>query len=500
MKKKDITSARGTIEWLMENDDIFVVKDEVDPIYEVSGITKEFDGGPALLFENIKGYPGVRITSNVLANRERIARILDISAPEKIKFRCLDALKNQIPPEVIDDAPCQEVVITENIDVNNTLPILKHTEADAGRILGGGNTHIRKEGMGSHIGFNRMRFRGKDWGTISLNMSSHVEYHALETRKTRGKLPLTINICTSPAVWLVSGAGMLQLSMPVGSDELAIAGGIQGAPVKICKAKTVDAYSIAYSEWVIEGYIDTTQVVWESEEGEKKGDDTEPFFPEYTGYMGKVRPTYKFQVTAITHRKDNPIFYAPLAHSFEGGNLCNPLREASFFDVADRICPGLIQDVNILDGFKSWGGVAMQIKKRRKRDEGYQRNLILGAFAAATGLNFVVVVDEDVNIYSAEDILWALSTRVDPNTDVVINPALRGVDNFPLEKLAPGSLRMGVSASIGFDATIPYLIKSKFEQGVHPKVDLSRWFTDEKISKARDMQCDYARLLAERRS
>ena len=255
---------------------------------------------------------------------------------------------------------------------------------------------------------------------MSINLSSHVEYHLLEARKMKSKLPLTINICTSPAIWLVSGGGMLQLSMPAGSDELAIAGGIQGAPVRISKAKTVDAYPIADAEWVIEGFVDTSQVVWETEEAEKMGkDDAADLFPEYTGYMGKARQTYKFQVTAITHRKDRPIFYAPLAHSLESNNLCSPLREASFLDVSNRICPGLAKDVNILDSFKSWGGVAIQIKKRRKRDEGYQRNIILGAFAAATGLRWVIVVDEDVNIYDAEEILWALSTRVDPNKDII---------------------------------------------------------------------------------
>ena len=501
MNKKDITSARGAIEWLRGQHDLLVVDKEVDPIYEVSGISKALDGGPAILFNKVKGYPGVRITTNVLANRERIARILGVPGPKDIKLKCLEALHKQIPPKVIRNAPCQEVVISKNINVNKTLPILKHTEEDGGRILGGGNTFIWKEGEGSHVGFNRMHFRGKDWGSMSINLSSHVEYHLLEARKTKSKLPLTINICTSPAIWLVSGGGMLQLSMPAGSDELAIAGGIQGAPVRISKAKTVDAYSIADAEWVIEGFVDTSKVVWETEEAEKMGkDDASDLFPEYTGYMGKARQTYKFQVTAITHRKDSPIFYAPLAHSLESNNLCSPLREASFLDVANRICPGLAKDVNILDSFKSWAGVVIQIKKRRKRDEGYQRNIILGAFAAATGLRWVIVVDEDVNIYDAEEILWALSTRVDPNKDIIINPALRGVDNFPFEKLESGTLRMGVSASVGFDATVPYNVSSKFKVGVYPKVDLKKWFTNEQISHAIAEQTVYARSMAEKRN
>ena len=119
MNKKDITSARGAIEWLRGQHDLMVVDKEVDPIYEVSGISKALDGGPAILFNKVKGYPGVRITTNVLANRERIARILGVPGPKDIKLKCLEALHKQIPPKVIRDAPCQEVVISKNINVNN---------------------------------------------------------------------------------------------------------------------------------------------------------------------------------------------------------------------------------------------------------------------------------------------------------------------------------------------------------------------------------------------
>ncbi len=491
-----LSDLRKYTEFLKEKEEIFLVQKEVDPIYEVAGISKSWEGGPVVLFENIKGYPHARIITNIFPRRDLLAQLFDVSEYKQIKFALLEKLKKLIPPKVVDSGPCQEVVITENIDVLKVMPIIKHTEKDAGFILGGGNTFIYGPDNATHIGFNRMNFRGKDWSSLSINLGTHVEYHVLEARKEKTTLPLTINIGTPPAVLFVAGAGFLT-PISVESDELAIAGAIQGAPVEICKAKTVDAYSIANSEWVIEGYVDTSEKVWESKEAETLGDDKTPFFPEYTGYMGRARQTYKFKVTAITHRKDKPILYAPLAHSFSAGNLVALLDEVILLQAADRICPGLVRDVNVLKGFCN-GGVVVQVKKRRRRDEGYQRNIIHALFTTLYNLQVVIAVDEDIDIYSAEDVWWAVTTRVDPLTDIITYPSMRGADNFPLEKLVPQA--MGTAAKLGIDATVPYPLRWKFELGKYPEVDLTKWFTKEEITKGQNLQDEYAKILVKRRN
>jgi 4-hydroxy-3-polyprenylbenzoate decarboxylase len=407
-------------------------------------------------------------------------------------------MKNPLNPTVVDSAPSQKNVITKGIDVLATLPIIKHTEEDAGRILGGGNTLVGNPESGFHISFNRAHFQGKDWSSLSINLNTHFEHHVLRTADNKGRLPLTINICTSPAIWIAAGGGGMKISVPVGCNELGIAGALQGTPVEIVNAKTVDAYALACAEWVIEGYVDTKETVWESEEAKKLGEiGKAPFFPEYPGYLGKSYKTYKFQATAITHR-DDPIFFTPLAHSIDGNNICSFLREASMYDVGNRICLGLVIDTHILDGMKSFGGIVIQVKKRRRRDEGYQKNIILSAFTALAGLRMVVIVDEDVNIYDPEEVLWAIMTRADPASDYVILNDIRGTANFPTEKADdPG--RIGLASVIGIDATIPYANKWKFRLGKHPKVDLKRWFTDNEINKGRAMQSPYAKSMAERR-
>ena len=136
--------------------------------------------------------------------------------------------------------------------------------------------------------------------------------------------------------------------LPKGCDELGVAGALQGYPVELVKAKTVDALAIANSEYVIEGYLDTTQKVWESplaEAEQKQG--VYPFHPEWPGYMGKAYRTYKFQATAITHRREKPIYNGMIVHGMDDHFIDTTMREACFLEIADRICPGLCIDTHI---------------------------------------------------------------------------------------------------------------------------------------------------------
>ncbi len=134
------------LEFLEAEGDLLVTDKPVDPVLEVSGITKALDNGPTLLFRNILGYPGHRILGNLFPTRGRMAKIFGVADPKKLKFLGLNALKNPLPPRLVDGGPCQEVVVTENIDVLQTIPVIQHTESDPGRILGSGLVLISGEG------------------------------------------------------------------------------------------------------------------------------------------------------------------------------------------------------------------------------------------------------------------------------------------------------------------------------------------------------------------
>ena len=504
--KIDIRSLRSALESLRDTDELLVSNKEINPALELAGLAKQFDGGSAMLFNNVKGYPNGRLTTNLFATEERVTRMFGVDDPKKFKFKCVEALHSPIPPKVVKDAPCQEVVIDKNINVWDIVPMIQHTEKDPGRTLGGGNTLVTGKYFwgGDHISYNRMNFRGPDFSSFQISPGSHTDMIATEWYK-KGPIPMTINMGVPPACTLMAGGGFMYMVLPKGCSELGVAGAMQGYPVEFVKARTVDAMSIAEAEYVIEGYLDTTQKVWESEIAEKEQrQGVHPFHPEWAGYMGKAYRTYKFQVTAVTHRKDKPIYYPSIVHSYDDKHIDTLMREAMFFELADRIIPGLCIDTRIPMPMTDWGGVIFQIKKRRARDEGFQKNILTAAAACSMGLRLTIAVDEDINIYSVDDMMWALTTRIDPRTGIQIVAQNGAGQTFqPADRSSAGdkdwtqsNIRFGGCVTI--DCTMPFRFKDAFERPPYPVklVDASNWFTPEQISSSIAKMTEYGKFMA----
>jgi UbiD family decarboxylase len=501
MGKKDVTSVRGILEYLEEKGEVLHVKQEVDPIYEIAGIQKALDGGPVLLFENIKGYRDFYDVGNILSRRDRIADIFGEDDPKQLKFRFRDALMNPLPNNIVKDAPCQEVIVTDNIDVLAMLPVIKHTEKDAGRILGSGIQLMMGPyfGGGTNLSFNRIHFRGKDWASLSTAQITHIGMAAFKTHRDE-RIPITVNINPPLAVQMVAGAWNVRTIVHEGMNEVGIAGAFQKVPVDIVKAKTVDTYAIANSEIVLEGYLEPhTENVWESDEAEKlQKQVVAPFFPEWGGYMGKSWRVRKLQVTAITHRKGKVIFHTPMARGMEYAGY-DLLREAGFIEMAERIAPGIVVDVFVPISMQWGGGVIFQVRKERAQDEGFHRNILAAALANAPGLRLAVAVDEDVDIYNADDVMWAIETRVNPERDIIrLSGGMRGIAAQPMEVRERGV--GGWEGGMAFDATKPFNEAGRFERGHYPsdQVDLSKWLTEEQIAAVRAQQSEYAKSCAER--
>jgi 4-hydroxy-3-polyprenylbenzoate decarboxylase len=501
MGKKDVTSVRGALEYLDSKGEVLHIKKEVDPIYEIAGIQKALDGGPAVLFENIKGYPNFRNVGSILSRRERIADLYDENDPIQLKFRFRNALKKPLPPKVVKDAPCQEVVRTKDIDVLAMLPIIKHGKQDAGRILGGGIQLMMGDyfDSGTNLSFNRIHFRGKDWASISTAQITHIGIAAFKTHRDE-RIPITVNINPPLAVQMVAGTWNVRTIVSRGDDELGIAGAFQGTPVEIVKAQTVDTYAIANSEIVLEAYLAPhSENVWESDEAERLKEQTVvPFFPEWEGYLGRSWIVRKLQVTAVTHRKVKPIFHTAMARGFEYAGY-DLLREAGFIEMAERIAPGIVVDAFVPISLQWGGGVIFQVRKSRAQDEGLQRNILVAALANAPGMRMAIAVDEDVDIYNNDDVLWAIETRVDPDKDILRLPrGMRGIAAQPMEVRQRGV--GGWEGGVAFDATKPFNEAWRFERGRYPsdQVDLKKWLTEEQIAAVRAQQSEYAKTCAKR--
>lgn len=483
---KDLSDLRGMIGYLKEKKDIVVIDKEIDPILEIAGVMKALDGGPVLLFTSIKGYPGHRIIGNIFSNRERIADMFD-TQDEYLGKRLSEAIKSPIPHKEVDSAPCQENVITEEIDLLKLFPVPKTTEEDAGRIITGGIAMARIPGTDTfNTSYHRMNVIGKDFTSMAIQAGRHL----LELTKKGEKLPITVNIGCNPATLLASSGATQQSITPFGYEELGFAGNLQGAPVEVVKAETQEgAWSIADAEWVLEGYIDAGEYVFEEEHGEM---GKRPFMPEAGGYMGRAWKTFKFQVTAVTHR-NNAIYFFPIGGAFETVNLMGLAGEASVYEICKRIDPRVFDTCYSLPGMRGIFGIVLRVKKSFGRDEGVQNNLMLGAMGGHSDLGWVVVVDEDIDIRDANEVLWAMITRMYPHKDIMITPMAR------VSGMLAESTTAGLAHKTGFDATYDLKDSHRYARSDFPECDLKKWISEEQLLEIQVRQTDYAKSLARRR-
>ena len=494
-------SFRDALKSMDRNGQMLTIEKNVSPKYEIAGIVKALDGGPAIMFDSVEGYPEMRAAGNVVATRENLQLLFGLSDHKETLEWGRNALLNPTTPVVVDEAPCQEVVIDSDIDIMRILPVITHSRKDVGPIIGSGNYLVSGEyfGGGTEVSFKRTQPLGNDWCSVMAVPGSHIR--TILERNKGGKIPVTMNIGTPPSVLIVAGTGVISLLMPFGGDELGVAGTLQGKPIEICKAKSVDAYAIAQSEIVVEGYIHATRNVWESKEAENLGKSrVTPFFPEWPKYLGRARKVFKFEVTAITHRKDRPIFYTILADSFEADIFTVLLRESYLYHISECTCPGLVQDIYQL--YPAFLTTRIQVKKRSRFDEGWPRNIIQQTFATFPGTRFVFVADEDVDIRNAEEVIWAMSTRVDFEKDIILSAGGKGIGMMPIEILdkEKGKLLQDgkTTRGIGVDATIPLEVREHFERCSYPsfEIDLTKWLSKDAIERVRADQSDYAKVLS----
>jgi len=501
-RNQAITDLRTTLEWL--GDDVKWLAPEVDPVIEATAISKAFDDGPAFVAEHIKGYPGARYIGNLWTRRERVAKLVGVDDYRDVKHRIIHAVKHPIQPKVVSDAPAQQVVIPhERLDPFALFPMVQHTRLDGGRFFGSGVHYISGKWAGgetehaSQLSFYRMSFRGNDYASINMIPGGHGDQIAGRFHKER--IPCTVNLSPPPMVEMM-GMGHLNAAVwPTGEDEIGAAGALQGSPVEIVRAKTVDAWAIAQAEWVIEGYIVPSERVWETEEAERLGRQGEAMLhPEWARYMGRAYRSRKFEVTAITHRADRPYYYVPRVGT---PWVQSPFTCATYYELAQRIAPGLVVDVATYHAMLTSSGVVFQVKKRRRTDEGLQRNVLAAAMGVARGLRMAIAVDEDIDIHQPEDVLWAITSRVNPLTDIVHGmPGGAGQAFQPTDRMAGGRAQASMAAGgIAIDATLPFGAKEHYVRARYPveEVDFTKWFSEAEIRTIRSSQDGYTRFLAE---
>ncbi len=497
---KNITSLRSTLDWLRDEGDLLETEREVDPDLEITGLQKHLDGGPPILFHHVKGKPHARAVTNLFSDITVIEKMFGYDGPTHRTRTLARQIANPIPPRVIpsEEAPCHEVVITDDLDVNKWITAIRHTALETELTVGSGISCVVGDYFdgGSHVGYNRMNFRWGNVGTFQISPGSHMWQIMTEHYRDDEPIPLTMCFGVPPATTLVAGGGFDYALLPKGCDELGIAGAAQGVPVDIVKCRTVDAYAIAESEYVLEGYLHPRDKRFETKESEDAGVQGKYFFhPEWAGYMGKAYKAPTFHVTAITMRdpKSRPIIFPLGVHTSDDANIDTTVREAAIFGLCERLQPGIVQDVHIPYAMTDWGGCIIQVKKRNRIEEGWQRNFLSAILSCSQGMRLAIAVSDDVDIYSMDDIIWCLTTRVNPRADI-LNPIPGGIGQtfMPTERMTAGDKQWTASntefeGGMGIDATVPFGYEQDFHRPVYP-VDLVKpedFFDGDALEKAR---------------
>ena len=452
----------------------------MDPYLELAGVYRRVGAGtpvapptrigPAVLFENLKGFE-MRAVAGVLASRLRTALLLG-TTPDRLAFELLAALDRPVPPVVVPsaDAPCQEVVLRPPFDIRRLIPATTSTEGDAGPFLNMALLRAEDPETGeSDVTIHRMCLIGPD--TMTVNFTGpfrHIDQFRAKCEQAGKPLPVSVSIGLDPAVYVATS--FEAPTTPLGFDELTIAGGLRGRPVELVECVSVPAKAVARAEIVIEGELYPNERVRED-----VLTGTGWAMPEFPGYLGLAKPDVPvLHVTAVTHRT-RPIFETLVGPGEEHVTLAGLPTEASILRLAEDALPGFVRNVYC---HPAGGGkylAILQVRKRIPADEGRQRQAALVAFAAFSELKHVILVDDDVDLYDTNDVLWAMTTRYQGDVSTIFVPGVRchPIDPSSTPEFNPLLRVAGQSCKTVFDCTVPVDLRERFERARFAEVDLS---------------------------
>lgn len=491
MKANEINDLRSAIEYLKGFEGQLVKTDiEVDPHGELAGVYRYVGAGgtvkrptkigPAMIFNNVKGHKDSKVLIGLLASRERVGMLLDCNH-KKLGFLLNECVNNPINPIVIenDKAPCQEVVhyaTDDNFDIRKILPAPTNTLHDAGPYITLGMCYASDPETGEgDVTIHRLCLQSKDELSMFFTPGvRHLDAFRKKAEESGKPLPISISIGVDPAIEMATC--FEPPTTPLGFNELSIAGAIRKKPVEMVNCITVNEKAIARAEYVIEGELVPNKRI--REDFNTNTGNAMPEFPGYTGPADKELPVIK--VKAITHRI-NPIMQTCIGPSEEHVNMAGIPTEASIIQMVEKAMPGRL--INVY-AHSSGGGKYMailQFKKSVPSDEGRERQAALLALSAFSELKTVILVDEDVDPFDTNDVLWALNTRYQGDIDTIFIPGVRchPLDPSQSPEYSWSIRDKGISCKTIFDCTVPYALKQKFKRAEFMEVNLEKFNIEE---------------------
>jgi UbiD family decarboxylase len=429
---------RDFLNKLEKENKLIRISKEVSHDFEIANIIYSNDEKP-IIFDKIKGFD-FSIFSGITSNRDIISESLN-TTKEKLLFKLVEALRNPKKPEIIKNAPCQEV-INDNPDLSK-LPLLYHLNGDGGRYATATVSTIKDKETGRNVSYHRLMEidRNKLTARLIKNRQTRTTYDKID-----GDLEMAVCIGNSVSVMLAASLGP-----PSGIDEFSIANALDKTPMVKCITKDLEVP--AYSEFVLEGRL-------------TRDLDREGPFVDLTETRDFERKEPIFVVDCITHRKD-AIYQALIPGRYEHKTLMGMPKEPTIYDKVSQVVN--CKNVLITLGGGSWLHGIVQINKKHDDDP---KKAINAAFEGHKSMKHVIIVDNDVDIYNPNAIEWAMATRFQGDKDLYIYPDQPGSSLDPSGKHEKG--KKTLTAKVGVDATIPLNIdKKNYEIVKYKKVDLN---------------------------
>ena len=453
MKYQDL---RDFIAQLEQRGQLKRISTEIDPYLEMTEIADRTlkAGGPALLFENVKGH-SIPVLANLFGTPERVAMGMGQDSVTALRDvgKLLAFLKEPEPPKGFKDAlsllptykkvlsmspkqvkkaPCQEVVLSgDDVDLTK-LPIQHCWPGDAAPLITWGLTitrgpHKERQNLGIYrqqlLGPNKLIMRWLSHRGGALDFQEWCQQHPGE------RFPVSVALGADPATIL--GA---VTPVPDSLSEYAFAGLLRDGKTHVTQSVSNDLQVPAHAEMILEGYIEPGETAPEGPYGD------------HTGYYNEVDEFPVFTVTHITHRKQ------PIYHSTYTGR---PPDEPAVLGVAlNEVFIPLLQKQfpEIVDFYLPPEGCSyrLAVVTMKKQYPGHAKRVMMGVWSFLRQFmytKFVIVCDDDVNARDWKDVIWAMTTRVDPARDTTM------VENTPIDYLDFASPVSGLGSKMGMDAT-----------------------------------------------
>ena len=476
MKYADL---RGFIEFLESRGELKRISTPVDPKLEMTEICDRTlrSGGPALLFENPIGY-STSVLANLFGTEQRVAlgmgqenlaalrEVGEVLAylrqpdpPKGLKdaWDKIPVLKQvlNMAPRLLNSAPCQTHVQQGNDVDLTTIPIQTCWPGDAAPLVTWPLVITRGPGKErQNLGIYRMQLLGKN--KLIMRWLSHrggaLDFRDWQLANPGKRYPVAVALGADPATTL--GA---VTPVPDSISEYAFAGLLRGSKTELvrCYSKLCKEHDLqvpATAEYILEGYIEPGEMA-------KEGP-----FGDHTGYYNEVESFPVFTVDTITHRED------PIYHSTYTGR---PPDEPSVLGLAlNEVFIPILQKQfpEIVDFYLPPEGCSyrMAVITMRKEYPGHAKRVMLGAWSFLRQFmytKFLIVTDDDVNARDWNDVIWAMTTRMDPQRDSVF------IDNTPIDYLDFASPTAGLGSKVGFDATNKWPGETQREWGTPIAMD-----------------------------